>query len=152
MPRPVSPGPMDREGKVVEDKGMEHQLHTGCSQWPNFTCWRHYFPEEVGIHREEPCPRSHSLQVVQAGFEPRTQSLIPLKPTSPAWSLSLSLTRQGRKQQQPSFHQQVRLESMALGSGLAMTLGLSVHVVATFPWVMFIKPYNWAPPSVSFAD
>lgn len=141
---------MDREGKVVEDKGMEHQLHTGCSQWPNFTCWRHYFPEEVGIHREEPCPRSHSLQVVQAGFEPRTQSLIPLKPTSPAWSLSL--TRQGRKQQQPSFHQQVRLESMALGSGLAMTLGLSVHVVATFPWVMFIKPYNWAPPSISFTD
>lgn len=41
---------------------------------------------------------------------------------------------------------------MALGSGLAMTLGLSVHVVATFPWVMFIKPYNWAPPSISFTD
>lgn len=44
-PLPASSGPLDQEGKVEEDRGMEPRLRTRAlvGTWPSFIGWGHYF-------------------------------------------------------------------------------------------------------------
>lgn len=85
-PLPASSGPLDQEGKVEENRGTEPRLRTRAlvdtvAKFHRLRALLSYLQKRKWRLREEKdLAQGHTAQeVARAGFEPRTQSQMPLK-------------------------------------------------------------------------